>query len=156
MDRPRRGRVPTEARRRTKPSTFHISQAEGTGPNPIGFVSAGGLAGVSAGQVITFRVEGDDFDNPAFDLEYSFIAGASVITAEYGGFVMRERIAETRTITLRRTVGDFSSSATVTLAPQSGPDLADEVTHYTLANRVHVCSKRNGERGHGNDREQHR
>ena len=115
------------------PSTFHISQAEGSGPDPLGFVRVGGLAGVSAGQVITFRVEGNDFDNPRLNLEYSFIAGASVITAEYEGFVMLERTSQTKTITLRRTVGDFSGSATVSLAPQTGTGIANEVTHYTLS-----------------------
>ena len=115
------------------PSSFDISQVEGTGPNPLGLVRAGGLAGVTAGQVITFRVEGNDFDNPRLNLEYNFIAGASVITADYEGFVMLERTGQTKTITLRRTVGDFSGTATVTLAPQSGTGLANEVTHYTLS-----------------------
>ena len=115
-------------------ANFH--QVNGLGDYPFFSIAADNGAaltvGASTGQVLTFRVSADPLFVPQVGISYVFRANASAFKIGTGPR-LRERLAESRTVTVIRDVGDLTKAATVTIAPTTGAGFAVVGTDFTLS-----------------------
>lgn len=115
-------------------ANFH--QVNGLGDYPFFPIAADNGAaltvGAITGQVLTFRVSADPLFVPQVGISYVFRANASAFKIGTGPR-LRERLAESRMVTVIRNAGDFTQAATVTIAPTTGAGFAVVGTDFTLS-----------------------
>ena len=112
-----------------------VEVVAGSGANPFDVISFRGVAGVTAGQVLTLRVSGDDLFTPKENLSYQFTAGASLFDMSIvSGTPLLERVPTVWTLEVTRFTGVTSNAASVTISDMAtGVDRAVLGTDYTLS-----------------------
>lgn len=116
-------------------NNLSIEVVTGSGANPFDVSFYGGVAGVSAGQVVTLRVAGYGVYYSKVNLSYQFTAGASLFDLNVVNHSpLLERVPTVWTLEVTRTAGVTTNTASVTISDvATGPGRAVLGTDYTLS-----------------------